>query len=275
MAATFPPTMNPPVDLLFQQWRLKPRRDGSLALLKQLHAAFIQHVPFENVSKLLRIQAADSPDRALRRPEDYWGEHLEWGAGGTCFATTEAFRWLLSEVGLAARPVFCRLPREGSRAHAALIVDTEAGPWLADVGYALAAPVPIPGPGGVTGTTTVHYDLELRRRGPGAAVEVATVDFAGRRPRYQVEEAEVTPAAFEAAWRETFRADAAYMNRLALGRFGRGRRWIYQPPGSVVMMSRTGQRVDMVGPDPARALANRFRLPEEKIRQAIEILAGR
>jgi arylamine N-acetyltransferase len=207
---------------------------------------------------------------AIRRPEVFWREHLEWGSGGTCFAATEAFRWLLSEVGLQARPIFADMPAERQRAHVALLVDTEKGPYLCDVGYALAAPVPLPKRGAVR-RRTPHYDLEVRR-GIAGEFLVFSEDDRGRRFRYRFEARPAAAADFEAAWLDTVRPEAFYRTRLALGRFGEQTRWLFRPPDSVTTITRRGEETIPLAEPRLATLARVFELPESLVREACAVL---
>lgn len=258
------------LDRVLARWGLSPLPDDPVARLKVLHAAFVRHVPFENVTKLLRARAVRNVDEARRTPGIFWSDHLSFGGGGTCFATTAAFAGLLNSAGLPAAPAFAELEKEDPRAHAVLLVQAGREAWMSDVGYALAAPVPLPGrTPRIVGTA--QYDVELRR-GARGELQVLTEDALGRRFRYRFRPKPASAAAYEEAWRTTLLPDAPYLARLALGRMGRRRRWLYRDPDEVVVLSRRGMRPRRVA-GPA-ALSRWFGLPEELIRRAMELLDG-
>lgn len=256
------------LDRVLAHWGLSSLPDEPAARLKVLHAAFVRHVPFENVTKLLRASACRSVDGARRQSEVFWSDHLAFGAGGTCFATTAAFRDLLNAVGLPAAPVFAELEREPPRAHVVLLVQAGRESWMSDVGYALAEPVPLPGrrPRVVP---TAQYDLEIRPAARGE-LRIFTEDALGRRFRYRFKPDPASAAAFEEAWRTTLQPEAPYLTRLALGRMGRRRRWLYRDPDEVVVLCRRGLRSRRVAG--AAALARWFGLPEEMIGRAMALL---
>lgn len=253
-------------------WRLDALPAGDFSRLERLHAAWLRHVPFENLTKLVHCARAGRPEEAVRRPDVFWREHLEWGSGGTCFAATEAFRWLLTELGMSARPVFADMPAERQRAHVALLVDTEKGPCLSDVGYALAAPVPLPKRGAVR-RKTPHYDLEVRR-GIAGEFLVFSEDDRGRRFRYRFEARPADTAEFETAWLDTVRPEAFYRTRLALGRFGERTRWLYRPPDAVTTITRRGEETIPLAEPRVPTLARVFELPEALVREACAVLGA-
>lgn len=263
-------TCNPLARRLLDAWRVAPLPAGAFERLERLHAAWLRHVPFENLTKLVHCARARRPEEALRRPDLFWSEHLEWGSGGTCFAATEAFRWLLEELEIAARPVFAEMPAERQHAHVALLVETERGVCLCDVGYALAAPVPLPKSGAVR-RSTPHYDLEVRR-GISGEFLVFSEDDRGRKFRYRFHAQPAAEAEFEAAWLDTLRPEAFYRTRLALGRFGERTRWLFRPPDSVTTITRRGEETIRLAEPRVATLARVFELPEALVREACGVL---
>ena len=258
------------LDQVLNRWGVASLPDEPPARLRALHAAHVRNVPFENVTKLLRAHDSPGADAARRTPAIFWSDHLARGTGGTCFAATEAFRALLAEAGLPAEPAFAELPREEPRGHVVLLVDCGGEPWLSDVGYALAAPLPLPGRRAAR-LVTPQYDLELRG-GPGGALHLFTEDALGRRFRYRFRAEAAPRLAFEEAWRDTLRPDAPFLNRLALGRMGRRRRWLYRGNDEVVVLGRGGIRPRrVIG---AAALGRWFGLPAEIISRARTLLPG-
>jgi len=248
---------------ILQRWQVGELPESPSRRLDLLHAACLRRVPFENLTKIMHRASASSIEAARRQAPIFWKEHLDFGAGGTCFSTTEAFGGLLAAVDLDVRPVFCHLPAERRHAHVALLVETENGPRLCDTGYALAAPMPVPGRLAVRRKTR-HYDMELR---PGVDGEhlLFIDDWKGRRFRYQFRDADVTLADWLGAWDDSLAPNAVYMNRLALGRFGAAVRWILHPDDRVMVLSRNGERPIVLPSDEAaanRRLARLFQLPE-------------
>jgi arylamine N-acetyltransferase len=258
------------LDRVLERWGEPPPRARSLDELDRLHRAFLREVPFENVTKLLKAARTGASPASIRTPVEFWDEHLRWGSGGTCFAATFAYQFLLRYLGFTSRLLFCHLPAELRQAHAALLVETDTGDVLVDVGYALPLPVPLP-EGGALRRKTPYYDLELRS-GPGEEWLVFSEDDRGQRFRYRFQARPVSEAEFRTAWGRTFRPDAPYMRRLALGRFVDGTRYLFREPDQVYEIRREGERsTTLEGPHP-RALADRFGLPEPMIQASLAAL---
>ncbi|HEX7880676.1 MAG TPA: hypothetical protein VF720_14770 [Candidatus Eisenbacteria bacterium] len=258
---------------ILQRWQVGDLPESPSRRLDLLHAACLRRVPFENLTKLIHRATAPTIEAARRPAPVFWREHLEMGAGGTCFSTTEAFGQLLAAVDLEARPIFCHLRAERRHAHVALIVETEHGPRLCDTGYALAAPMPLPGRLAVRRKTR-HYEMELR---PGVDGEhlLFLEDWKGRRFRYQFRDVEITPEQWFGAWDDSLAPGAVYMNRLALGRFGVAVRWILHPDNRVMVLARRGERAIVLPGDERaadRRLARLFQVPEMMLAGARKVL---
>lgn len=101
--------------------------------LRALTRAHLEQVPFENL-EIFRQRRCPSLE-----PEDLYRKVVEEGRGGYCFELNKLFYLLLRELGYdcycaAARILYRRTdPRPLS--HRVIVVYTEEGRWLCDVGY--------------------------------------------------------------------------------------------------------------------------------------------
>jgi N-hydroxyarylamine O-acetyltransferase len=106
--------------------------EPTLACLRDVHLAHAVSIPFENLDILL--------GRPIRLDlEGLQAKLVTGGRGGYCFEQNSLLAAALESIGftvtrLAARVRFGR--REiGARSHMLLRVETDGGPWLADVGF--------------------------------------------------------------------------------------------------------------------------------------------
>jgi len=259
------------LDRVLERWELE-RPPATLAGLDALHAAHINRVPFENATKIVKAARAGSAESAMRGPVEFWEEHLRWGSGGTCFAATSAYQFLLRYLGFKSEVIFCHLPAHEPDAHIALLVETEQGRVLVDVGYALPAPLPLPARTALR-RRTPYYDLEIRR-GPQEEYLVFSEDDRGQRFRYRFTPGATSEAHFAVAWRKTFRPEAPYMRRLALGCFREATRFLYKDAGQVFEITRAGE-VARALPEPLpEALSSLFRIPKPLLEAALAALGA-
>ena len=204
------------------------RQKGGLGFLESLFTRFNERVAFETVSKILRNARILDPQEKPRRPELFWAEHLEWGAGGTCFARVAAFEALLSALGFECRKVLGRV--EADYDHAALIVQEGGREWLCDVGFPLPALL-----AQAEGEfETAFFPVKIVRTGRGLRVE-----FAGGVPEgpraLEIFDSRVSDDEFEQCWQRTFSPGARFLTGVSLRR---------ELPGRVVSFSGGELRID-------------------------------
>lgn len=107
-------------------------RPPDLDTLRQLHAAHVAAIPFENLDILL--------GRGIHLEIDHLRDKLvAQRRGGYCFEQNTLFLTILREMGFTAVSMEARV-RTGStvlrpRTHMVLVVEVDGGPWLADVGF--------------------------------------------------------------------------------------------------------------------------------------------
>jgi N-hydroxyarylamine O-acetyltransferase len=81
---------------------LGKRPDPTPQALAALYAAWCREVPFDNLRKLIHLAAGDGGPLPGGRAEDFFGAWLAFGAGGTCWAASNALQALLASLGFQA-----------------------------------------------------------------------------------------------------------------------------------------------------------------------------
>ncbi len=248
-----------PVDEVLEALDLSRAEPGS-GFLEAVFARFNAKVPFENASKILRDAEIADPNEKPRTPEVFWGDHLERGTGGTCFARVAAFDALLTEVGFRARRHLGRVRNDYD--HAALFVETPAGEVIADVGFPLPALLPArPGPvstalGGVRVTTTERgWHVVFEGGVPEGPREIEIFGASASEEEYRER------------WRGTFRPPALFLQEVAI-RADRGNRAVSFARGEVrVDDLHSRLRVPLPAPRDA-ALAELFGIDRDVLSRA-------
>jgi hypothetical protein len=193
-----------------------PRSEPGIGYLQALFARFNERVPFETASKIVRNAAVADPDEKPRWPAVFWSDHLESGAGGTCFARVAAFEALLLELKFASRIALGRVQSDFD--HAALRVSVQGREWIADVGF----PLPALLPDAVEEIQTPRGLLRVTQGVRGIRVEILGGPPEGPR-ELEIFRAPVTSAEFLDRWRKTFRPDLKFLTAVALRREKEGR----------------------------------------------------
>jgi len=204
-----------PTEEILEALDLPSGQPGS-GYLQTLFARFNNRVPFETASKIVRnAEASDSAGKP-RRPELFWVEHLDSGAGGTCFARVAAFDALLGDLGFVRRVALGRVASEFD--HAALLVTLEGEEWICDVGF----PLPVVLRCAEGETESALGALRATREGHGWRIELLGGVPEGPR-ELEIFAAPVTREQFDRRWQETYRPESKFLSAVTLLREKEGR----------------------------------------------------
>lgn len=194
--------------MFFDHFRMIPGMPD-LEGLRSILAAF-SRIPWENLTKFLVKSMDLPPSQRLRSPETVIGQHIEEGAGGTCFSLTEALAAVLHRAGYVCGPVMADMSH-GKNIHCGLLVMIrDLGPFLADPGYLIPEPVPLV-EGRETGMSLPGQELVWRPCGRGT-FDLFTEEGNGSVWRYRIRTAPVDRSLFLSHWQDSF--DATGMNSL-------------------------------------------------------------
>jgi hypothetical protein len=254
-----------PLDEILEALDLSRAQPGS-GFLEALFVRFIDRVPFENASKIVRDADVADPAGKPRIPEVFWSDHLERGAGGTCFARVAAFDALLTALGFRTQRRLGMVRTPGD--HAALFVDTPTGEVLVDVGFPV--PAVLPARGGFVEGATGAYRVERQEAEGGLRIRFEAGVPEG--PQLIVlDAAPVSPERYDEGWRRTFARGAQFLREVTLRR---------DLPGRVLAFTRGEARVDdlhsrlrvpLPGPR-AAAVAALFGIDVELLERAFAIV---
>jgi len=116
------------------------RREPSAEALRELLAAHLTRIPFENISKLYyrkRLGLVNLPDIRL-----YLDGAEKCHFGGTCYSNNYHFHLLLRSLGYQAK--LCASDMKTPEVHALNMIVVDGREYLADTGYAAPLLEPIP-----------------------------------------------------------------------------------------------------------------------------------
>lgn len=198
-----------PLDEILEALDLS-RAEPGIGLLQALFARFNASVPFETASKIERHAAVTRPEDKPRLPELFWKDHLESGAGGTCFARVAAFEAVLGALGFSARRILGRVSKDFD--HAALIVELPERRLLCDVGF----PFPVLLPVDAEEVDTPHGLVQVRPTPRGRLVDLGGVPEGPR--RVELFFAQVPEDEFARLWRQTYLPQSKFLSSVALRR---------------------------------------------------------
>lgn len=239
------------------------REEPSHRFLDRLFHRFNARVPFESASKILRNADVLDPAEKPRVPDVFWGDFLEKGTGGTCYARVAAFESLASGLGFSTRKVLGRVEEDFD--HAALLVSTDGKEWIADVGFPL--PALLPAGGGEVETAIAAISAAETERGVLVRFLSGVPD--GPR-RLEIFRAPVSDEEFLARWRGTFRPNSKFLESISLHRRDASRVMTFARGEVRIDDLHTRTRIPIAGDRPGK-LAEIFGIEEEVLRRAFSI----
>ena len=243
------------------------RRQPSLEALRELLAAHLTRIPFENISKLYyrkRLGLVTLP--AIRL---YLDGIDKYHFGGTCYSNNYHFHLLLRSLGYEAK--LCASDMKTPQIHALNMIMIEGREYLADTGYAAPLLEPIPRDLAADYETILGRDryvlkpqdadgcsrLELYRDG------VLRHGYLAKPEPKRIEDFSKVIAA-------SFSADATFLNSVLLVRFYPGRSVLIhnltmvESEGSKSTMHALANRDQLID-----AIARRFDMPRGIVNEAI------
>ena len=117
------------------------REKPSIRYLNRLIKAYIRHVPWESVSRIIKRNTTAKTELCHRLPEEFWREALQYGMGGTCFENSLAFFTLLTSLGFDGYLTINDM--ENPASHTASIIILNGQKYLADVAIPIHCALPI------------------------------------------------------------------------------------------------------------------------------------
>lgn len=112
----------------------------SLRYLTALLNAYVQTVPWESASRIVRRAHINETQDCPRWPEEFWEGALERGLGGTCFESNYAFLALLQSLEFEGYLTINDM-HDTVGCHTAAIIEIDGAQWMADAGFPVLTPL--------------------------------------------------------------------------------------------------------------------------------------
>ncbi len=238
------------------------RRGKDIETLLEDVASVFANLPYENLTKLLRKYEVEGEER-LRMPAQVVSEHLELGAGGTCFSLSTLFGRALDLFDVPVYPVLARM-RTTRALHCGLVTQVGNHRFLVDPGYLVCRPVCLE-PGGVSRVETRTGLVEVRGAGDGRSYDL----IAGGRWRYRFIDESIETQRFLELWQDSF--DWVMMHQLHLSKAVEGG-YLYVHGHRMRIQGPDGKRNVNIRQRQTEALAEYFGIHEDLARRALEVI---
>lgn len=159
-------------------------------------------IPYENISKIIRLHENWDGLEKLRLPEQVLLDHVTHHLGGTCFSLTFFLQAILSQHGFVNYPVMADM-RAGRNIHCALIVTLDGIKFLVDPGYLLTQPMEL-NPKKPRLYRTEFAGVELQFDVTAQAFNLFTFDKTETKWRYRFDDRPTSPQEFLRHWLASF-----------------------------------------------------------------------
>jgi arylamine N-acetyltransferase len=170
-------------------------------------------LPYENISKIIKLEAAGSAREALRLPGEVLSGHLRAGLGGTCFSLTFLLERVLRSLGFCCYKVMADM-NSGRNVHCFVMIHESGRRLMIDPGYALHRVMEIRS-GTACRAAFPHATVSIEPRGDGR-YDLWTEDASGRKWRYRFLDVPAPDPLFEDHWVASFRRPT--LNQICLTR---------------------------------------------------------
>ena len=250
-----------------------PQKPPTLHYLNRLIQAYINRVPWESVSRILKRRSTHETRDCPRLPEEFWDDAMRYGFGGTCYESSLAFCSLLISLGYEG---YLTVNDMGtSRAcHAAIVIQIDGQKYLVDITIPVHAAIRID-PRKPVRRKTALFDFTLqpayqnryevlRSSRPRSKNAFTLVDIPVQLPEYRT--------ILENDYRET----GLFLKSVVMVKVIGNRTYRFfsdHKPYQLESLNRAGKAGTFLEPDilPHR-LATVFKMPEEKITAALALI---
>jgi arylamine N-acetyltransferase len=240
------------------------------SLLSGIVSAFAG-LPYENITKIIKQAESGTPRKARRYPEEVIRNHIDWGAGGTCFSLTCALLHLVRALGWRAEYILADR-RYGQNTHCALLIWIDGIPHLLDPGFLIIDPVPLPAEDELEFRTAFNR-IVLARDGNQDRISLSTVGQGAKTYRLTYKTSPADTGEFLNAWDASFSWD---MMRYPLLTRTADSKQIYLKGSKIQIRDGDSvQRGEILMEELIAKIAAEFRIHPSVVAHGISILRGR
>jgi arylamine N-acetyltransferase len=236
--------------------------------LSGLAEAF-SHLPYENLTKIIRANEMDNLDQARRSPAEVVQDHWRYGTGGTCFSLTWTLLTMVRAMGWQAQPILADR-RYGPDTHCALMMEIDGRPHLLDPGYLLVHPIPLPEEEAIVPTSFNRIILTPQGEGKMA---LATLDESKSIHRLTYKTEPIDDGQFIRAWDASFGWEM--MSYPVLSRVVEGRQLYLQRNHLLSRDLNSSTRIEVDPHDLAAAISRDFGIAPALVARALSLVGNK
>jgi len=244
------------------------REEPSVRYLNRLIHAYIRHVPWESVSRIVKRHTTLETKRCPRWPAEFWQEALEYGTGGTCFENNLAFLTLLQELDFNGYLTINDM--ENPACHTAGVITLNGQKYLADVAIPIHCALPLYTNQITRRSNEFHYYTIRPEHNRRYAIERS---HHPKRRAFTLVDLPIPLDAYRIAVQNDYEETGYFLDRVIIVKIIERRLWRFSSadlPFKVEGFDRTSrQEVRLETNTLAKSLAERFGMDETKIALAL------
>lgn len=251
-----------------------PPEPPGIRQLNRLIAAYERRVPWESVFRIAKRAATPELARRPRWPDEFWGDAIECGGGGTCFESNYAFFWLLQQLGYSGYLTVNDMG-EQCGCHSAIIIHLHGRKYLVDVGIPLLVALPVE-PARAARRSTWLHTYTVQPDGPNRYQVLRS-----RHPKpniYTLLDRPVSDAAYRRVVDGDYGDGGYFLDRVIIVKVTGDRLWRFSSDDLPYRLEWFGREARGEIPVPsgqaAKVLAERFQMDEGKIAEALRCISA-
>lgn len=186
---------------IFRQLHPLPTGPPDMGKITDILKVF-SHIPYENLSKIIKLHAHFDSYQRLRLPHEVLADHLRHSLGGTCFSLTFTLQTILTLSGYQCYPVLADM-LWGENVHCAVVLQFENQKFLLDPGYLMTQPLELAQKPRQSLRTPFNL-VELTYHGHTGLYHLSTIAKNQRKWRYCFKDHKVSARQFLHCWLESF-----------------------------------------------------------------------
>ncbi|MBN2004735.1 MAG: arylamine N-acetyltransferase [Anaerolineae bacterium] len=244
----------------------------SIRYLNQLIRAYLCHVPWESVTRIIKRHSTPKTADCPRWPEEFWNDALELGAGGTCFENNLAFHALLVSLGFQGYLTVNDMA-DRHACHTANIVTLQGRKYLVDVAIPLHCALPVCADRVTRRSTRFHY---YTVRPSGEAVFEIARSHHPKRYIFTLLDTPVRLDAYRAAVARDYGAQGYFLDYVIIVKVVGNRLWRFssiERPYCLEGFDKTSRQAVNLSPESlSEVLAGHFGLRASSIAEAMALV---
>jgi arylamine N-acetyltransferase len=244
------------------------REEPSVQYLNRLIRAYIRHIPWESVTRIIKRYTTAETELCPRWPDEFWREALKYGTGGTCFENNLAFFTLLNRLEFDGYLTINDM--ENPACHAASIILLNGQKYLADTTMPIHCALPIYTNRITARSTEFHHYTVRPENNSRYAIERS---HHPKRRAYMLVDVPIPLEKYRNTVQKHYEETGYFLDRVVIVKVIEERLWFFDSAGILLKLEgldkTSKQEIILETTTLAKSLSKKFGIDEEKTALAL------